>query len=606
MNRYPVDYPYIRSVGYEIDDNTIEIEFEEGSIYKYFNVPEELYWKFRKVEQDFELDTVPVKSSLISEIGYDVDMEIVLVELRSGEIFLYLGIVEEVYENFVNSSSAGSFLNRTLKYAGYRHRKVGKAIKVDSTGNIEVPTGGDSYKASAEQHISDLQNDKTSTNTAIKRQPIVYSYIASVGYDRENETMEVEFSSGAVYQYYHVPEEYCDRLVNINSDGFDVFRELVESPEIRSIGYDSILQILHVGFYNKSVCLYMGIPENVYKKFLASDSYCLYLNQTVKWAGFRYHPLNSERVVGPNCHNSLDLFNKLAGQDNENDQKALVARGLMFFSGTNVIQDYCEAAKWLKNAVELFNINIGVFAGSKEIVPIPIDPENNYRSLAHLGNADAQTNLGLLYINEHGQALDEFMEAGKWFNETIKIGLINLSPLDLVAFDGTGLANKNAVVALEWFTLAAKQGHPNAQYQLGKLYYTGEGVEQSYKEAVVWYEKAAEQGHSEAQNALGGAYLFGDVDLDYSLALHWFSEAAVKGHKRALYNLGMLYFEGKGVEKDLYKSLIYVTAAKQLGNENAINFMDVFINEGLENEIIQQISFAATELLKNISTTSNL
>ena len=50
--------------------------------------------------------------------------------------------------------------------------------------------------------------------------------------------------------------------------------------------------------------------------------------------------------------------------------------------------------------------------------------------------------------------------------------------------------------------LLAEQGEADAQYNLGNCYAFGDGVEQSYTEAVKWYKKAAEQGHEDAKKEL--------------------------------------------------------------------------------------------------------
>ena len=55
----------------------------------------------------------------------------------------------------------------------------------------------------------------------------------------------------------------------------------------------------------------------------------------------------------------------------------------------------------------------------------------------------------------------------------------------------------------EWWTKAAEQGHVEAQYELGCLFYTGErGVLQDYEKAVYWLGKAKEKGHEGAKNHL--------------------------------------------------------------------------------------------------------
>lgn len=53
----------------------------------------------------------------------------------------------------------------------------------------------------------------------MKRQSVESSNLASVGYDAENEILEVEFKHGGVYQYFDVPENVYDELMNADSHG---------------------------------------------------------------------------------------------------------------------------------------------------------------------------------------------------------------------------------------------------------------------------------------------------------------------------------------------------------------------------------------------------
>ena len=48
--------------------------------------------------------------------------------------------------------------------------------------------------------------------------------------------------------------------------------------------------------------------------------------------------------------------------------------------------------------------------------------------------------------------------------------------------------------------MAAEQGYPPAQYDLGNCYLNGLGVQKSQAEAVEWIRKAAVQGHEKAQD----------------------------------------------------------------------------------------------------------
>ncbi|WP_112236690.1 KTSC domain-containing protein [Kribbella monticola] len=43
MRRRPVDSASVRSVGYSMSSRTLEIEFVNGSVYQYFDVPQPTY-----------------------------------------------------------------------------------------------------------------------------------------------------------------------------------------------------------------------------------------------------------------------------------------------------------------------------------------------------------------------------------------------------------------------------------------------------------------------------------------------------------------------------------------------------------------------------------
>lgn len=53
----------------------------------------------------------------------------------------------------------------------------------------------------------------------MERQYVSSSNIASIGYDLDNMILEVEFLSGAVYQYFDVPQSIYDGLMAADSHG---------------------------------------------------------------------------------------------------------------------------------------------------------------------------------------------------------------------------------------------------------------------------------------------------------------------------------------------------------------------------------------------------
>lgn len=53
----------------------------------------------------------------------------------------------------------------------------------------------------------------------MKRDQVASSNLASVGYDAPTQTLEVEFLSGSVYQYYNVPQPIYEALLDASSAG---------------------------------------------------------------------------------------------------------------------------------------------------------------------------------------------------------------------------------------------------------------------------------------------------------------------------------------------------------------------------------------------------
>lgn len=53
----------------------------------------------------------------------------------------------------------------------------------------------------------------------MKRQVVESSNLASIGYNAENEILEIEFNHGGVYQYFDVPLDVYEELMNAESHG---------------------------------------------------------------------------------------------------------------------------------------------------------------------------------------------------------------------------------------------------------------------------------------------------------------------------------------------------------------------------------------------------
>ena len=113
--------------------------------------------------------------------------------------------------------------------------------------------------------------------------------------------------------------------------------------------------------------------------------------------------------------------------------------------------------------------------------------------------------------------------------------------------------------ALREFKPLAKQGHADAQNNLGEMFYNGLGVVQDFKTAVKWLTLSAEQGYADAQYNLGLMYASGQgVEQDYAKAVEWYQKAADQGHAKAQFGLGIAYGKGQGLPRDLLKAYTWI------------------------------------------------
>jgi TPR repeat protein len=156
---------------------------------------------------------------------------------------------------------------------------------------------------------------------------------------------------------------------------------------------------------------------------------------------------------------AMRLYRPLAEQGNTDAQAAV---GVMYEDGQGVSQDYAEAAKW-------------------------------YRLAADQGYGMAQYSLGDMY--ETGQGVpQDYVQALKWYrlvaDKSAGASVMQLDLGRIYANGGPGVP-QDYVQALRWYRLAAGNGQPEAQINLGVMYFQGQGVTQDYVQAHKWFNLAA-------------------------------------------------------------------------------------------------------------------
>ena len=69
------------------------------------------------------MNRTPVTSSSVASIGYDPNTMTLEVEFSDGSVYQYFDVPEPVYQDLMSASSVGTYLNRNIK-ANYRYAQI--------------------------------------------------------------------------------------------------------------------------------------------------------------------------------------------------------------------------------------------------------------------------------------------------------------------------------------------------------------------------------------------------------------------------------------------------------------------------------------------------
>jgi len=194
-----------------------------------------------------------------------------------------------------------------------------------------------------------------------------------------------------------------------------------------------------------------------------------------------------------------------------------------------------------------------------------------YRLAADQGLAEAQNELGWMYSD--GVGVESSREqAMKWLRAASDQGLAQaqLRLGSLYERDDSLPGDRrvgNYAVAAEWYERAAKQGHLEAMYCLGRLYHEGK-LPHDPLMAMKWLQPAAEKGFDQAALLLGHIHATFNRGgtVDYAEAVKWYRQVAERGIPEGQFRLGWMYSTGAGVPKDLKEAERWLRRAADRGH----------------------------------------
>ena len=112
---------------------------------------------------------------------------------------------------------------------------------------------------------------------------------------------------------------------------------------------------------------------------------------------------------------------------------------------------------------------------------------------------------------------------------------------------------KDVPRAIELYTEAAELGSIDAHYELGCVYYTGDGAEEEKPRAIHHWQQAAMKGHVHSRQNLGGLeYNNGNYELAVQ---HWIMSAKM-GYELSLNGIKEVFKEGHATKAQYVEALM--------------------------------------------------
>jgi len=156
-----------------------------------------------------------------------------------------------------------------------------------------------------------------------------------------------------------------------------------------------------------------------------------------------------------------------------------------------------------------------------------------YERAAEHGHPEAMLKLASLYFENNTENI-KLYESLSW--------ALKAATFPVVSNNANLLHNE----ILKTIKLRARAGDKYAQYKIATMYQDGIGIEKDAKKAKHWFKQSAKQGHLEAQFQLGMLL----ASTSSTEALRWLTKAAKQGHQQAGYALAPLITNTKAYNKN--------------------------------------------------------
>ena len=190
------------------------------------------------------------------------------------------------------------------------------------------------------------------------------------------------------------------------------------------------------------------------------------------------------------------------------------------------------------------------------------------RPLAERGDADAQYNLGWMYMNGYGLRVNDSL-------------------------------------ALEWWNKASDQGHVDASFSIGMLYSLGDGdVPKDSKKAIDYYLLAVKAGHEDAVIILQSMMMRNDKEISGRMHSIIYDYGLLFGQVRKVKASKLNARNGPSVESKIVAQLVNGQNVLEMDKQGKWSQVAILFNDGIDESIRDRTVWVYNPLLESAASSN--
>ena len=188
------------------------------------------------------------------------------------------------------------------------------------------------------------------------------------------------------------------------------------------------------------------------------------------------------------------------------------------------------------------------------------------RPLAERGDADAQYNIGWMYLNGYGLRVNESL-------------------------------------VLEWWKKASAQGHTDASFSIGMLYSLGDGeVPKDSSKAIDYYLLAVKEGHEDAITILKSMMMRNDKEIQGRMHSIIEDYGLLFGQVRQIKASKLNARKVPSVESEIVMQLMKGQSVLEMDVQGKWSQVAILYNDGIDESIRDHTVWVYNPLLESVAT----